>query len=106
LTGKKEDLFIHNFLMEKRVVLKIYGDVQGVGFRYRLAEEAARLNLTGWVRNEPDGTVLVVADGEEENLRKLIEYCKEGPKFAKVDRVEVEWMEAENKFKEFIIKFD
>ncbi len=43
--------------MIKRVVLKIYGDVQGVNFRYFTYQEASRLNLTGWARNAADGTV-------------------------------------------------
>lgn len=90
--------------MIKRLVLKIYGDVQGVNFRYFTYQEASRLNLTGWVRNGADGTVEILAEGEEENLNKLIEYCQEGPKFAIVDKVEVKWEKALGELSEFVIK--
>ncbi len=92
--------------MEKRVVLKIYGEVQGVGFRYRVAEQVRDLNSTGWVRNAPGGTVEILAESEEKNLKKLIDYCQEGPKFAKVDRVEVKWEEATGEYNDFLIKYN
>ena len=90
--------------MKKRVVVKIFGEVQGIFFRAQTKEEADKLGLVGWVRNEADGTVMVVAEGEEKNLEKLIEYCKIGPKFAKVNKVEVKWGEANGEFKEFVIR--
>ncbi len=92
--------------MIKRAVLKIYGEVQGVGFRYRVAEQVRDLNLTGWVRNAPGGTVEILAESEEKNLKKLIDYCQEGPKFAKVDRVEVKWEEATGEYNDFLIKYN
>jgi len=90
--------------MLKGIIIKIYGQVQGVFFRAFVKERAGELDLVGWVYNMPVGTVEIIAEGEEENLKKLIEYCKEGPKFAKVDRVEVKWMEAGGKFEAFEIK--
>ena len=56
--------------------LKIVGVVQGVGFRYFLRQEATRLELTGAVWNCPDGSVEVVAQGEEALLDQLVEQCK------------------------------
>ncbi|OGZ34491.1 MAG: hypothetical protein A2174_02625 [Candidatus Portnoybacteria bacterium RBG_13_41_18] len=88
----------------KRAIIKIYGEVQDVGFRYHILLEAEKLDLTGWVRNVLDGTVEVVIEGEEENLKKLIEYCQEGPRFAKVDKVEVEWQKATGDFEKFVIR--
>ena len=59
--------------MKKQTVLKIYGRVQGVFFRDSSRRKAKELGLSGWVRNEPDGTVQIVAEGEEKSLKKLIE---------------------------------
>ena len=75
--------------MQKQIVLKIYGKVQGVFFRDSSKKKARELNLSGWVRNESDGTVVIVAEGEEKNLKELIEWCKNGPNHARVDKVEV-----------------
>ncbi len=90
--------------MIKRIIIKIYGSVQGVFFRVNCADEAKKLNLVGWTRNEPDGSVRILAEGEEDNLKKLVLYCQSGPKFAKVDRVEVGWSEATGEFVEFMIR--
>lgn len=90
--------------MRKRVILKIYGKVQGVFFRDSNRRKAGELNLSGWVRNEPDGTVLVVAEGQEEDLKELIEWCRNGSDHAKVDRVDTEWFEPTGQFDGFIVK--
>lgn len=73
--------------------LKIFGDVHGVNFRWYTKQAAAKLGIVGWVRNDPDGSVEVLAQGEEDALRKLKEWCEKGPRFARVDRVEEEWRE-------------
>lgn len=61
--------------MNKRLVLKIYGDVQGVNFRWHTRLEAEKLGLAGWVRNEPDGSVAVVAEGSAEVLHNFLDFC-------------------------------
>lgn len=90
--------------MQKQVVLKIYGKVQGVFFRDSSRKKAKELNLSGWVRNEPDGTVRIVAEGEEGDLKELIEWCKNGPNHADVDEVNVKWSDPTNQFSDFQIK--
>jgi acylphosphatase len=77
--------------MVRRVQLRIYGIVQGVFFRASTRDEAARLGLGGWVRNCPDGSVEVLAEGDEAALRALAAWCHEGPSGARVERVEEEW---------------
>ena len=89
----------------KRIVLKIFGRVQGVLFRFNALIKARQLNLTGWVRNESDDTVKIMAEGKEENLKKLIDWCQAGPLFAKVVKVEVKWGKAIGEFKDFSIKY-
>jgi acylphosphatase len=81
----------------RRLNLKIYGRVQGVGFRYSAAEEAGKLGAALLAaRNEPDGSVYIEAEGEENALQKFLAWCRRGPRSAKVERVEAEWRDAGN----------
>ncbi len=82
--------------------MKIYGIVQGVGFRYFVFKLAKELNIKGYVKNLEDGTVEVFAEGEEDKLNYLIEKCKIGPSLAKVEKVEIKEEEIKN-FKDFKI---
>jgi acylphosphatase len=86
----------------KHWMIRVHGKVQGVWFRKYSCEEALRLGLRGWVRNEPDGSVLIKAEGKEESLRELMRWCQQGPPLAAVTKVEVEALEMEG-LKEFTI---
>jgi acylphosphatase len=77
--------------MSERLDASVRGRVQGVGFRYFVLREAARLDLNGWVANEADGSVRVVADGPRGALEELLEALREGPPAAIVERVVVNW---------------
>lgn len=68
----------------------VHGLVQGVGFRYATASEAQRLGVKGWVRNEMDGTVTVMVEGTPDAVAAMVAWCREGPAYARVERVEVE----------------
>jgi acylphosphatase len=70
-----------------RAHLIIEGRVQGVWFRDSTRNEATRLNLTGWVKNRFDGSVELVAEGSQEEVKKLIEWCHHGPPSARVTMV-------------------
>ena len=72
----------------------IHGDVQGVGFRYFVIDLARPLGLRGWVRNRPDGSVELTAEGERDQLETLLERARRGPRSAQVTDVEVDWAEA------------
>jgi len=66
----------------------VYGRVQGVGFRFATQHQANALNLTGYAKNLDDGSVEVVACGEQAQIDKLLTWLKQGgPQYAKVDRV-------------------
>lgn len=87
----------------KKITARVSGRVQGVGFRYFTRTEAARLGLNGWVRNERDGTVLVVAEGAREELEQLVHALKQGPGIARVRDVDVQWEDATGGYADFRI---
>jgi len=76
--------------MEPRAVeVRVTGLVQGVFFRARCAEQAVRLGVTGWVRNEYDGSVRGHFEGPADAVGALVDWCHDGSPRAMVDRVEV-----------------
>ena len=91
--------------MKKRVKLNIRGKVQGVWFRGSTEKEAIKLNIKGWVKNNSDGSVSVVAEGDEEALKTLIQWCKHGPTGARVDDIEVSWLDYRGEFQNFQIRY-
>ncbi|MCF6243198.1 MAG: acylphosphatase [Bacteroidales bacterium] len=73
--------------MQKAVSLKIRGKVQGVGFRYHTKQVADELKISGFVKNMPDGSVYIEAVGEDWSIDQFTEWCKQGPPWARVDKV-------------------
>ncbi|PUA79759.1 acylphosphatase [Nocardioides currus] len=68
---------------------RVTGRVQGVSFRWATAEKARDLGVTGWVRNEPDGSVELHAEGSQDAVDALVEWCRTGPALARVRDVAV-----------------
>ena len=68
--------------------VNISGRVQGVSFRWEAQRQAERLGVTGWVRNEPDGSVAGHFEGDRAG--ELVDWCRQGPAYARVDRVRVD----------------
>lgn len=89
----------------KRVRIRVSGIVQGVFFRATTKDVAQRIGLRGIVKNLPDGSVEIVAEGEEDDIIKLIEFAKKGPPSAKVYDIEVEWLEAKDDLPHFKIVY-
>lgn len=89
--------------MRKRLRVFVVGWVQGVNFRAWTKAQAERLNLTGWVRNLPDGRVEVLAEGEKENLESLLTLLKGGHPWARVEKTEVNWTEDKGGFTKFSV---
>jgi acylphosphatase len=81
----------------------VQGHVQGVGFRYFVADKARNLFLSGWVRNNFKGEVELMAEGKRAQLEILLGYLRQGPSMSMVTHVSVEWLEAEGKFSQFSI---
>lgn len=82
----------------------ISGSVQGVFFRASASRFAQQLKLKGFVRNLPSGCVELIAEGEEEALKMIIEWCQKGPSGAQVENVEVKWSDAIGQFKDFHVR--
>ena len=91
--------------MMARAHVLIEGRVQGVFFRSETQYEASRLGVTGWICNLSDDRVEAVFEGEEESVRKLVEFCKRGPPGAKVTNVNITWENFSGKFQDFRIRY-
>jgi acylphosphatase len=82
----------------------VHGRVQGVGFRHFVVHEALALGLTGWVRNQPDGSVEALAEGPAAGLHGFVSALQRGPVRARVDRVVTEWREGSPSHRSFRIE--
>jgi len=82
--------------MAKHHNIRVYGRVQGVFYRATAMEIATKLGIKGFARNEKDETVYIEAEGEEDNLKAFIHWCRIGPPRASVERVTVEISEIKN----------
>lgn len=89
--------------MLKHLNIKIFGLVQGVFFRDAAKEKADKLNIYGFVKNESNGTVYIEAEGEEENLKEFLNWCRVGPASSQVEKVEFEFSGHIMNFSDFII---
>jgi acylphosphatase len=90
---------------DERLVAEVHGHVQGVGFRYFTRRAARKLNLKGFVRNDPDGVVTVVAEGRRANLDALLDAIHDGPDLAEVDTVDEVWETPRGRFDTFTIEY-
>ena len=75
----------------KRIHVIVRGRVQGVYYRASAQREARQYGLTGWVKNRADGTIEIVAEGEEVSIRELYGWAQKGPTAARVERVDTRW---------------
>ena len=89
----------------QRVHIVVHGYVQGVFFRHYTRKTALSLGLKGHVKNMADGTVEVVAEGSEDELIELIEFCKKGPEAAQVEKVDVKFEKAKGEFYGFEVRY-
>lgn len=90
----------------KYVSVNVHGRVQGVGFRSFTQHRAVECNITGWVKNEDDGSVHIEAQGNEEDMSRFLELIKKGPsRFANVRDMDIITLDEGPKFKAFKIKY-
>ena len=90
---------------KSRLQVIIDGRVQGVSFRYYTVRRARDLELTGYVRNEPDGTVKVVAEGQRSDLEELLSFLRVGPRAAVVTDVSADWRDPRGDFARFEVRY-
>jgi len=93
--------------MSEKVRLQaiVHGRVQGVSFRYYTHRQACQLDVTGYVRNQWDGTVKVVAEGPHSNVTRLLNWLHKGPRMAFVQKVDVQWLPPTDKFQHFEVRY-
>lgn len=90
--------------MRRRVEIRVFGKVQGVFFRNEAKDIADSLGLFGWIKNEENGSVKIVAEGDEEKLKELVEWCRSGSEWSRVELVDTEWQKATVEFTSFKIR--
>jgi len=83
----------------------VQGRVQGVYFRAFAARRARELGLTGYTRNLPDGSVEIRAEGETEQLQRLLDHLEIGPPYAGVEKVLTNWSEYTGDYSRFTVRY-
>ena len=91
--------------MKVRAHVFVAGRVQGVFYRAETRYEARKHNVNGWIRNLPDNRVEAVFEGEEEDVKQLVEFCKRGPPSARVSSIEVSWEAYSGGFASFEMRY-
>jgi len=86
-----------------RAAVRVKGRVQGVNFRYETQRTARRNQVSGWVKNLPDGDVAAVFEGEQQAVQNTVEWCRRGPATARVDHIDVEEQPWQGEFSSFEI---
>lgn len=87
-----------------RIMIKITGRVQGVSFRFYTKQKADELGLCGFVKNNPDESVDIVAEGDRPALQKLADWASKGPEFSTVFQCETAWGEYSGEYSSFEIR--
>ena len=93
-------------MTSSRAHVFVEGIVQGVSFRYYTMQEAKAREVRGWVRNLWDGRVEAVFEGEEANVKSVLNWCRHGPPSARVDDLQVEWEAPTGEFEGFAVRMD
>jgi acylphosphatase len=92
-------------MAKSRVKVIVKGIVQGVNFRYYSQRQAAKFNITGWVKNLPDGSVAAVFEGDEQDVEAMVQWCRRGPPSAHVTELIAQPEEYRGEFSSFSVKF-
>ena len=93
-------------MSEKQAVhIMVHGYVQGVGFRYFTQTNATRFNISGWVRNNYDGTVEIWGEGDKLRLDQFVAAVRRGPSHSQVDKLDITWHPPEDTHHTFSIRY-
>ncbi|MCA9735815.1 acylphosphatase [candidate division KSB1 bacterium] len=86
-------------------IIKVSGRVQGVGFRYFVQKKAIELDIVGEVKNQPDGSVLIIAQGSVTTMNTFIQQVETGPSFSRVDQCVINDQDRDKIYKDFKITY-
>ena len=89
---------------KERLLLRVHGRVQGVGYRATAYERAVEIGVTGWVRNLDNGVVELLAEGTPDQLDRLLLWCRKGPRLARVEEIDIWRTPATGEFPVFRIR--
>ena len=89
---------------QERLILRIHGRVQGVGYRATAVEKAIEIGVSGWVRNLENGVVELQAEGTQDQLDRLLLWCRKGPRLARVHEVDIWRQPATGEFQGFRVR--
>jgi len=92
-------------MIQKRIHIFVTGRVQGVFFRQSTKVMAIKNNVNGWVRNLDDGRVEIVAEGENQDIDNLADWCKTGPANSRVDEFELSEENSAGEFENFEVRY-
>jgi len=92
-------------MVNARAHVFVSGQVQGIFFRQNTKQEAENHGVTGWVRNLPDGRVEAVFEGEEEDVKALVDFCRKGPRGAVITNVDVTFERFTGEFRNFKVTY-
>jgi acylphosphatase len=92
-------------MAKTRAKVIVKGIVQGVNFRYYTQRQAAKYNITGWVKNLPDGSVAAVFEGEDHDVAAMVQWCRQGPPSARVTELIEQPEEYRGGFSSFSVKY-
>jgi acylphosphatase len=94
-----------NMEEQVRAHVIITGRVQGVFFRVETQRAAEGFGVSGWVRNKRDGTVEAVFEGRQEDVDATLNWCRQGPRMARVDKVDINWQDYTGEFESFDVTY-
>lgn len=92
-------------MVKARAHVFVEGMVQGVFFRSHVSDQAERSDVTGWVRNLKDGRVEAIFEGEKEDVRMVVDWCRMGPPGTRVTNLKVDWQNYRDEFDSFEIRY-
>ncbi len=76
--------------MKKSIIIKVSGKVQNVGFRFYTKKAAKNLDVNGYVKNLPDGSVYIEAEAEDYIIDQFVEWCRKGPSWSRVEKINIQ----------------
>ncbi len=98
-------MYQHDDQQLQELYARVQGYVQGVGFRQFVVHQATRLGLRGYTRNETNGDVEVVAQGDRSALERLCSFLRQGPSASEVSEVQITWRSPSEQFHGFHVRW-